>query len=353
MWCDKDKIKIRMASIINNAFIDILLISVMGLLTLIVSACSGCCSYEKTERETYQSYIADSNSNCIYSSINNAPSSISGKEEYKTIYIDSIVYEKKLYLDCEECSHPIVRVSIPVSKCVNEEKSAFADSINKHIESLLSLDFRIKECSEDDLDQWVGVDCEGMRFDYMYYSHYLYLDMEIQYKGAHIEPPVNEKTIIDLTNGVLVENKHIPFFYLFTEQGYSELLEKCNWKESMKSTFRYSYDLMWNADDPEYIELSDSEKEEKMKEVDKKAEEEMHNIEYHIEDSTLVFYCYSQLFGWALRCYNPYVDDRIKFEDVRPFLSEIGEKYLFDRDSTRTPIEWQLWENDLYNQIKK
>ena len=314
---------------------------IIGTLSLFLTTCSS----PSTGNSTFEPSLGDSVVSTMPPYTFNAGDSngafLDASDSSLPIEMDSIVFEDKLYMDCESCSHPVAHYSIPKLKTSDSEYAALVERINKEVLKLIDYE----EDEEYGRSIWVINTCAGVDFSYEFYSNLLYISLHMVRHCAHGDCDDGFSKLFDLTTGDEIEQKQVLFSDLFSTKGYFDFLNKIGWTDKVKNAYRDGYEQAFK-DEPYYlVENSDY--------IERQALRAQFGIDYEFINDELKISMYGEgTMGHALRCYDPYVDERFKMADLKPYLSEVGEKLFFERDTSKGIIENQLWLNKLYEQIE-
>lgn len=270
--------------------------------------------------------------------------------------IDSIVFNHQLNLNGD---HPIAHYSIPRIKCNSDEGNALVDSINNFICQSISFenvnnDYETEgETLEDIYYGWAEEKCHGVSFDYKIDSCYLYLSILADLVDSRgCEEPWFFEALYDLSIGKRIDIHDIPFPALFSLKGYFEFLDKRNWTDSIRNEFISCYELLYAED--EFKDMSDSEKEEAMKEAERISLQHKYYILYSISGDYLLFEYdvnNNYVMSSPYRAFEPVYRDKCLLKEIKPYLSETGKKFIFEKDKSSNTNEI-LWRNKLYDEIE-
>ena len=256
------------------------------------------------------------------------------------IEMDSIVFEHKLYTDCESCSHPVAHYSIPKLKALDSRYAEAVEKINRDICGRIDFDYE-----ENNHYDWAENICYEFDFNYEFKANLLYVNVNMNRHCPHGDCYDNFDKLFDLTTGDEIEQKQILFSDLFSTKGYFDFLNKIGWTEQVKKAYEDSCKSTYK-EDPGYIKKFSEE-------TELQALWAQFYIDFELIHDEIEF----SLDGEGARsnyqrCYDPYLYERFKIADLKPYLGEVGKKFLFERDTSKSIIESQLWLNELYNQIE-
>ncbi len=313
---------------------------IIGALSLFLTTCSSPSSRESTINPT----LGDSVISTLppYSPNEGVSHSVTSDPSVSSLPIemDSIVFEHKLYTDCESCSHPVAHYSIPKLKTLDSRYAEAVEKINRDICGRIDFDYE-----ENNHYDWAENICYEFDFNYEFKANLLYVNVNMNRHCPHGDCYDNFDKLFDLTTGDEIEQKQILFSDLFSTKGYFDFLNKIGWTEQVKKAYEDGYKSAFE-EDPDYIEKFSEE-------IELQALRAQFHIDFElIHDEIKISMDGEGSMSYAQRCYDPYHYERFKIADLKPYLGEVGKKFLFERDTSKSIIESQLWLNELYNQIE-
>ncbi|MBR4839133.1 MAG: hypothetical protein IK005_01505 [Paludibacteraceae bacterium] len=314
---------------------------IIGALSLFLTTCSS----PSTGNSTFEPSLGDSVVSTMPPYTFNAGDSNGASWDASVsslpIEMDSIVFDHKLYMDCKSCSHPLAHYSIPKLKTSDSEYAAVVEGINGDILKFIEYE----EDEEYGRSIWTINVCAGVDFNYEFYANLLYISVHMVRHCAHGDCDDFFFKLFDLTTGGEIEQKEILFSDLFSTKGYFDFLNKIGWTEQVKKAYEDGYKSAFE-EDPDYIEKFSEE-------IELQALRAQFHIDFElIHDEIKISMDGEGTMSYAQRCYDPYHYERFKIADLKPYLGEVGKKFLFERDTSKSIIESQLWLNELYNQIE-
>lgn len=262
------------------------------------------------------------------------------EEEASGIEMDSIVFDYVVYPECEDC--PPAHYNIPKATTEDPALLSIVDSINSRILSVI-------EYSDDEWQKhgWCMEWCHGVDFRYQMEQNMLLITMDIISFSAHGDEMYGETLLFDLTTGSKITVGEIPFSALFSTKGYFDFLNARGWSDSVKSAFDESFVRMSNAESADEANLYYGNRDTIYRAAKFFVDYNFYNEEFHFwrDAESYVTIC------WAMRCYEPCYKDVCSIEEMKPYLSVVGENYLCNRKEM-SQIERAIWKKQLCQQIE-
>lgn len=277
---------------------------------------------------------------------------IISSETHIPIEIDSITWSEVLYKDCDDCSHPTVHYSIPIVNANAIQYNDIVVSINTYIENILKYEEYDGMTEKENWEVWAENNCHGIDFRYEISSNILYLGLLVVWYDSRHEWYDFFPLMFDLTTGKIIEQHKFPFSTLFSLKGYFEFLNKRDWSNKAKREFKENFEALYEEEKDSYENL-DSLKAEYQNLAEIYVINAKYDINYRVLENLFKFDIHASVMPIYARALDPYLSDKCTIEEVTPYLSEIGKKYIqLEQDTTISILEKTLRENELYNQIE-